>query len=93
MKEGYAVFYVGYGVASFGAYLLSSDIIAISLAPNDGHQNQIMRSFAAAPKDKDVWVMNVVSEDGSNTLKLIYAGMQIKLLKYAEHVTLIKQFT
>lgn len=35
------VFYVGYGVASFGAYLLSSDIIAISLAPNDGHQNQI----------------------------------------------------
>ncbi|KAB2599844.1 methyltransferase PMT3 [Pyrus ussuriensis x Pyrus communis] len=35
------VFYVGYRVASFGAYLLSSDIIAISLAPNDGHQNQI----------------------------------------------------
>ncbi|CAN6551833.1 unnamed protein product [Malus baccata var. baccata] len=34
-------FYVGYEVASFGAYLLSFDIIAISLAPNDGHQNQI----------------------------------------------------
>ncbi|KAI3960125.1 hypothetical protein MKW98_016849 [Papaver atlanticum] len=29
-------------------------------------------SFAAALKDKDVWVMNVVSEDGPNTLKLIY---------------------
>ncbi|KAH0916830.1 hypothetical protein HID58_031276 [Brassica napus] len=27
--------------ASFGAYLLSSDIIAMSLAPNDVHQNQI----------------------------------------------------
>lgn len=35
------VFYVGYRVASFGAYLLSSDIIAMSLPPNDGHQNQI----------------------------------------------------
>ncbi|XP_010522473.1 PREDICTED: probable methyltransferase PMT3 [Tarenaya hassleriana] len=32
---------VGCGVASFGAYLLSSDIIAMSLAPNDVHQNQI----------------------------------------------------
>ncbi|MCL7044999.1 hypothetical protein MKW94_024640 [Papaver nudicaule] len=31
-----------------------------------------MGSFAAALKDKDVWVMNVVSEDGPNTLKLIY---------------------
>lgn len=49
-----------------------------------------MRSFAATLKDNDVWVMNVVSEDGPNTLKLRYAGMQIKLLKYAEHVTLIK---
>ncbi|KAL9240301.1 hypothetical protein vseg_014539 [Gypsophila vaccaria] len=29
-------------------------------------------SFAAALKDKDVWVMNVVSDDGPNTLKLIY---------------------
>lgn len=29
-------------------------------------------SFAAALKDKDVWVMNVVPEDGPNTLKLIY---------------------
>lgn len=35
------VFDVGCGVASFGAYLLSSDIIAMSLAPNDVHQNQI----------------------------------------------------
>ncbi|CAN6688765.1 unnamed protein product [Malus baccata var. baccata] len=32
---------VGCGVASFGGYLLSSDIIAMSLAPNDVHQNQI----------------------------------------------------
>ncbi|KAI4369700.1 hypothetical protein MLD38_018114 [Melastoma candidum] len=32
---------VGCGVASFGAYLLSKDIIAMSLAPNDVHQNQI----------------------------------------------------
>ena len=29
-------------------------------------------SFAAALRDKDVWVMNVVPEDGPNTLKLIY---------------------
>lgn len=32
---------VGCGVASFGGYLLSSNIIAVSLAPNDVHQNQI----------------------------------------------------
>ncbi|PRQ25824.1 putative S-adenosyl-L-methionine-dependent methyltransferase [Rosa chinensis] len=32
---------VGCGVASFGGYLLSSDIITMSLAPNDVHQNQI----------------------------------------------------
>ncbi|XP_072963001.1 probable methyltransferase PMT3 [Typha angustifolia] len=32
---------IGCGVASFGGYLLSSDIIAMSLAPNDVHQNQI----------------------------------------------------
>ncbi|KAL9671803.1 hypothetical protein QQ045_009376 [Rhodiola kirilowii] len=32
---------VGCGVASFGAYLLSHDILAISLAPNDVHENQI----------------------------------------------------
>lgn len=32
---------VGCGVASFGAYLLSYDVIAMSLAPNDVHQNQI----------------------------------------------------
>ena len=31
-----------------------------------------MGSFAAALKDKDVWVMNVVSPYGPNTLKLIY---------------------
>ncbi|KAL0795631.1 hypothetical protein Bca101_067008 [Brassica carinata] len=31
-----------------------------------------MVSFAAALNDKDVWVMNVVPEDGPNTLKLIY---------------------
>lgn len=29
-------------------------------------------SFAAALKDKPVWVMNVVPEDGPNTLKIIY---------------------
>ncbi|XP_050223866.1 probable methyltransferase PMT9 [Mercurialis annua] len=32
---------VGCGVASFGAYLLAHDIIAMSLAPNDVHENQI----------------------------------------------------
>ncbi|KAL6136203.1 hypothetical protein ACLB2K_061504 [Fragaria x ananassa] len=32
---------VGCGVASFGAYLLSHHVIAMSLAPNDGHENQI----------------------------------------------------
>ncbi|KAG0447857.1 hypothetical protein HPP92_028114 [Vanilla planifolia] len=32
---------VGCGVASFGGYLLSSDVITMSLAPNDVHQNQI----------------------------------------------------
>ncbi|XP_022993804.1 probable methyltransferase PMT9 [Cucurbita maxima] len=32
---------VGCGVASFGAYLLSHDVITMSLAPNDGHENQI----------------------------------------------------
>lgn len=31
-----------------------------------------MGSFAAALKDKDVWVMNVVPENGPNTLKIIY---------------------
>ncbi|KAG0591906.1 hypothetical protein KC19_1G211000 [Ceratodon purpureus] len=35
------VFDVGCGVASFGAYLLPMDILAMSLAPNDVHQNQI----------------------------------------------------
>ena len=29
-------------------------------------------SFAGALKNKDVWVMNVVPEDGPNTLKIIY---------------------
>jgi len=32
---------VGCGVASFGAYLLSHDILTMSLAPNDVHENQI----------------------------------------------------
>ncbi|KAJ0051488.1 hypothetical protein Pint_01711 [Pistacia integerrima] len=32
---------VGCGVASFGGYLLSSDVLTMSLAPNDVHQNQI----------------------------------------------------
>lgn len=29
-------------------------------------------SFAAALKDKDMWVMNVVAEDGPKTLKIVY---------------------
>lgn len=32
---------VGCGVASFGAYLLSHNIMAMSIAPNDVHENQI----------------------------------------------------
>jgi SAM-dependent methyltransferase len=32
---------VGCGVASFGGYLLSSNVITMSLAPNDVHENQI----------------------------------------------------
>ncbi|CAO2818763.1 unnamed protein product [Amaranthus hypochondriacus] len=32
---------VGCGVASFGGYLLKYDVITMSLAPNDVHQNQI----------------------------------------------------
>ncbi|CAM6128589.1 unnamed protein product [Calypogeia fissa] len=35
------VFDVGCGVASFGAFLLPLDVIAMSLAPNDVHANQI----------------------------------------------------
>lgn len=35
------VFDVGCGVASFGGYLLSSNMLTMSLAPNDVHQNQI----------------------------------------------------
>ena len=29
-------------------------------------------SFAAALNNKNVWVMNVIPEDGPNTLKIIY---------------------
>ena len=32
---------VGCGVASFGAYLLSHDVLVTSLAPSDVHENQI----------------------------------------------------
>ncbi|KAL8158338.1 hypothetical protein AgCh_002872 [Apium graveolens] len=32
---------IGCGVASFGAYLLSNDVLTMSVAPNDVHQNQI----------------------------------------------------
>lgn len=35
------VFDVGCGVASFGGQILSSDVLAMSLAPNDVHENQI----------------------------------------------------
>ncbi|KAK1379088.1 Methyltransferase [Heracleum sosnowskyi] len=31
-----------------------------------------LRSFGASLKNKNVWVMNIVSEEGTNTLKLIY---------------------
>lgn len=31
-----------------------------------------MGSFASALRDKNVWVMNVVPEEGPNTLKIIY---------------------
>uniref|UniRef100_A0A169WPG3 Methyltransferase n=3 Tax=Daucus carota subsp. sativus TaxID=79200 RepID=A0A169WPG3_DAUCS len=31
-----------------------------------------MGSFGAALKNKDVWVMNIISEEGPNTLKLVY---------------------
>ncbi|KAE8660412.1 putative methyltransferase PMT8 [Hibiscus syriacus] len=34
-------FDAGCGVASFGGYLLSHDILTMSVAPNDAHQNQI----------------------------------------------------
>jgi len=37
---------VGCGVASFGGYLLSSNVIAMSLAPNDVHQNQTQLTIA-----------------------------------------------
>lgn len=32
---------IGCGVASFGAFLLEHGILALSLAPNDKHENQI----------------------------------------------------
>lgn len=32
---------VGCGVASFGAYLLSRDVLTMSVAPKDVHENQI----------------------------------------------------
>jgi hypothetical protein len=32
---------VGCGVASFGAYLLSRDVLTLSIAPKDVHENQI----------------------------------------------------
>ncbi|KAK1270876.1 putative methyltransferase PMT9 [Acorus gramineus] len=36
---------IGCGVASFGAYLIPHNIIAMSLAPNDVHENQIQFSL------------------------------------------------
>lgn len=52
-----------------------------------------MGSFAAALKDKDVWVMNVVPEDGPNTLKLIYDRGLIGSIHnwYANQVTGIRK--
>jgi hypothetical protein len=37
---------------------------------HNGHES--IGSFAAALKEKDVWVMNVVPHDGPSTLKIIY---------------------
>lgn len=52
------------------------DLLSPKLKPNSLRNIMDMKanlgSFAAALKDKDVWVMNVVPEDGANTLKIIY---------------------
>lgn len=51
--------------------LLSSKIKADTLR-NIMDMNAGMGSFAAALKNKDVWVMNVVPENGPNLLKIIF---------------------
>lgn len=51
--------------------LLSSKIKPNTIR-NVMDMNANLGSFAAALRDKDVWVMNVVPEDGPNTLKIIY---------------------
>ncbi|XP_010906796.1 probable methyltransferase PMT3 [Elaeis guineensis] len=51
-------------------------LLSLKIKPNTVRNLMDMKanmgSFAAALKDKDVWVMNVVPEDGPNTLKIIY---------------------
>ncbi|KAG1353946.1 putative methyltransferase PMT8 [Cocos nucifera] len=51
-------------------------LLSLKIKPNSVRNLMDMKanmgSFAAALKDKDVWVMNVVPEDGPNTLKIIY---------------------
>lgn len=51
-------------------------LLSLKIRPNTVRNLMDMKanmgSFAAALKDKDVWVMNVVPEDGPNTLKIIY---------------------
>ncbi|PQQ03438.1 putative methyltransferase PMT3 [Prunus yedoensis var. nudiflora] len=59
---------VGCGVASFGGYLLSSDIIAMSLAPNDVHQNQIQ--FALERGFPHTLVIDWLQRDGILLLEL-----------------------
>jgi len=51
--------------------LLSPKITSDSLR-NVMDMKANLGSFGAALKEKDVWVMNVVPEDGPNTLKLVY---------------------
>lgn len=52
-------------------HLLGAKIQANSLR-NLMDMNACLGSFADALKDEPVWVMNVVPEDGLNTLKIIY---------------------
>lgn len=49
-------------------------------------------SFAAALKDKDMWVMNVVAEDGPKTLKIVYDRGLIGSVHnwYVSHFTLLR---
>lgn len=52
------------------------DLLSSKTEPNTIRNVMDMKanlgSFAVALRDKQVWVMNVVAEDGPNTLKLVY---------------------